>query len=85
MDGQPKLRSTDLYEDTTVEILTSEKSDFKYKNGMVIFERPITEKVLKAIDEYNAGVKINVLLFSQTLKRRRAEILIAKREMGRQK
>lgn len=82
---QQKLRYTSLYEDTAVEIITSDKSNLKFDNGMVIFERPITEKVLNAIDDYNSGIKINVLLFSQTFKRRRAEMLIAKREMGGQR
>ena len=77
------IRSTNLYEDSAVELITEEKSDLEYENGMVIFSRPITKKVLKAIDDYNRGIKINVLQFSQTLKRRRAEMHMRKSMGGR--
>jgi hypothetical protein len=78
-----KIRSTDLYQDTTVEILTGDKSLLVVENGTVIFERPISDKILKAIDDYNGGIPINVLLFSQTYKRRRAEMLMKRGMEGR--
>jgi hypothetical protein len=71
-----KIRSTDLYQDTAVEILAGEKSDLIVENGTVIFERQISDKILQAIADYNNGIAINVLLFSQTYKRRRAEMLM---------
>lgn len=79
------IRSNDLYQDTVVEILTNEKSNLLLDNGTVLFERPLTEIVLDAIDQYNSGLKINVLLFAQTFKRRKAEMLIFKKQAGGQK
>lgn len=76
---QRKHRSTDLYQDTAIQILTGETSDLIVENSMVIFERPMTDKTLKAVDEFNGGLLINVLLFSQALKRRRAEMLMRKK------
>ena len=82
---QQKIRSHDLYQDVALEILTGDESDLIPDNGTVLFERPISEKLLKAIADFHSGIPINVLLFTQTFKRRKAQMLMAKKGMDGQR
>ncbi len=77
------IRSTELFQDIAVELQINEQSNKVFDNGMVLFERPLTDAVLKAIDRYNSGIKLNILQVAQLYKKRRAEMMIFKNQGGR--
>jgi hypothetical protein len=77
---QRTILTSNLYEDVAVEIQIEEKSNLILENGMILFERPVTDKVLQAIENFNSGIKLNILQYTQSYKRRRAEMLMAKQQ-----
>jgi hypothetical protein len=77
------IRTADLYQDVAVEMLTGDKSTLIPEENTVLFERPVSDEVLRAIDNYNSGVKLNILQFTHIYKRRRSEMMLAKQAANR--
>lgn len=79
---QATFETDDLYLSSALWTILKEQPDFRVVNGRTIFVFPVSNTLYEAITEYNNGRKLNAIEWAQTIKRLRAEMLMARNERG---
>ncbi len=70
--------SSDLYLSAAITILLQTQPNFRVENGRTLFVFEVSDKLYKAMSDYNSGIEINALEFVQVLKRLKSEMLMRK-------
>jgi len=68
--------SSDLYLASAISILLQTQPNFKVENGRTLFVFEVSDRLYKAMSDYNSGIEINALEFVQVLKRLKSEMLM---------
>ena len=74
-----EFETADLYLASAITTFSDLPVKYRIVNNKVLFVFPSCPEIYQAIDQYNHGDLINVLDYSQKLKRLRAEMLMMKR------
>ena len=70
--------SSDLYLSAAISLLLQTQPNFKVENGRTLFVFEVSDRLYKAMSDYNSGIAINALEFTQAIKRLRSEMLLRK-------
>jgi len=81
-----KHSTPDIALDSFLEDRLGAPSALEYHMGMMLFVRPETAALNKAVSEYFGGGQINAIRFAQLMRRKKAEMFTVKKmkEQGRE-
>ena len=74
--------SSDLYLSAAISILLQTQPNFRVENQRTLFVFEVSDRLYKAMSDYNSGIEINALEYVQVLKRLKSEMLM-RRSMGK--
>jgi hypothetical protein len=74
-----KYTTPDLGLDCFLEDRLGTPSELEYHSGMMLFVRPETAALNKAVSEYFGGGQINAIRFAQLMRRKKAEMFTRKK------
>jgi hypothetical protein len=75
------FETPDLYLSAALSLLLEQDPIFTLVNGKILFGFNVNENLYRAMSNYNSGVALNALEFSQAIKRLKSEMLM-RRQMG---
>jgi len=68
--------SSDLYLSAAISILLQIQPTFRVENGRTLFVFEVSDRLYRAMSDYNSGIELNALEFVQVLKRLKSEMLM---------